>query len=299
MIINRPGAEFLYEGVIYRIGDTIIGNSESEYAGLLGSILEIRDGEDKETENDTPDIYCSFSNPVLPADISELEATFSDLYDEKKTLDDIILDMVIMAPEMLIIPERPAKTIKVYILTEDWSVNGDYGSTTRMFSDSLEAKACLNGSLAAEIASGCISDWIDSSEYETETSELSYEGWIKDRYCENHYSISIEESEMRLSDSVVGDVGRVYMDLCRFDDFAEQVEQWDKAGELSEQDYQKFIADKRIPDMISKNLSDIYWECYWEAVSETAHTLLSEYLSKNTHSRAESAGASQLGDDSE
>ena len=60
MLINKSGAEFLYNGITYRVGDVIIGSDQSEYAGLIGSILEIRDGDDKETENDTPDIYCSF-----------------------------------------------------------------------------------------------------------------------------------------------------------------------------------------------------------------------------------------------
>lgn len=101
MILSKNGEEFLYEGVVYRVGDVVIANDQSEYAGLKGTIFEIRDGADKETENDTPDIYCEFESPVLPEDIAELEATFSDLYQSPKTLDDICLDFVIMAPEML------------------------------------------------------------------------------------------------------------------------------------------------------------------------------------------------------
>ena len=38
MIINRPGAEFIYDGASYKIGDRIIGTAESEYEGLYGSI---------------------------------------------------------------------------------------------------------------------------------------------------------------------------------------------------------------------------------------------------------------------
>ena len=73
MLINKPGDEFMYDGNTYRVGDVIIGSDKSEYAGLIGSILEIRDGSDKETENDTPDIYCSFDPPVLPADIAKVD----------------------------------------------------------------------------------------------------------------------------------------------------------------------------------------------------------------------------------
>ena len=56
MIINRIGAEFEYEGTTYVVGAPIVGTSGSEYEGLYGTITEIRDGEDKETENETPDI---------------------------------------------------------------------------------------------------------------------------------------------------------------------------------------------------------------------------------------------------
>ena len=140
MLINKSGAEFLYNGITYRVGDVIIGSDQSEYAGLIGSILEIRDGNDKETENDTPDIYCSFDPPALPADIAKVEAVFSDLYDTQKTLDDICFDMVIMAPEMIIVPGQSKKSIKLYILSEDWAANGDTGHSSSIYSDPLEAE---------------------------------------------------------------------------------------------------------------------------------------------------------------
>ena len=170
MLINKPGAEFLYNGITYRVGDVIIGSDQSEYAGLIGSILEIRDGDDKETENDTPDIYCSFEPPALPADIAKVEAVFSTLYDTQKTLDDICFDMVIMAPEMIIVPGQSKKSIKLYILSEDWAAHGDTGHSSSIYSDPLEARARLNKALGNEIDSGCLSDWINTPEYQTEIS---------------------------------------------------------------------------------------------------------------------------------
>ena len=127
MIINQPGAEFFYENVCYKIGDRIVGTDASEYQGLLGSIIEIRDGEDKETENETPDIYCSFDDPVLPYDIAELEKRFSELYQCKKTIEDIALDEVIMAPEMIETIEQADKQLTkldIYLVSEDWAVKG-------------------------------------------------------------------------------------------------------------------------------------------------------------------------------
>lgn len=266
----------------------IIGSDQSEYAGLIGSIFEIRDGSDKETENDTPDIYCSFDPPVLPTDIAKVEAVFSDLYGTQKILDDICFDMVIMAPEMITVPGQSKKSIKLYILSEDWAANGGTGHSSSIYSDPLEARARLNEALGNEIDSGCLSDWINTPEYRTETSENSYEGWLDGFYCESHYAISLEERNVVLTPSVIGDVGRDYLDASRYEDFACQVEQWEEISELSEEDYQRYLADVRIPNMIDKGLSDTYWECYWEAVSETAHTLLREYMDRNTHSDTES-----------
>lgn len=110
MILNRTGAEFEYEGVTYTIGGAIVGTAESEYTGLYGRINAIHDGEDKETENETPDIYCEFDPPVMPHEVKTLEDTFSDLYHQPKTIADIVLDMVIMAPEMI----RPLDDLRSY-----------------------------------------------------------------------------------------------------------------------------------------------------------------------------------------
>ncbi len=289
MLINKPGAEFLYNGITYRVGDVIIGSDQSEYAGLIGSILEIRDGNDKETENDTPDIYCSFEPPVLPADIAKVEAVFSGLYGEKKELDDICFDMVIMAPEMIIVSGQSNKSIKLYILSEDWAAYGDTGHSSSIYSDPLEARARLNEMLRNEIDSGCLSDWINTPEYRIDVTENSYEGWLDGFYCESHYAISLEERDVVLTPSIIGDVGRAYLDVFQYEDFASQVKHWEEVGELSEEEYQQYLADKRIPNMIDKGLSDTYWECYWEAVSGAAHTLLREYLARNIHSGTESA----------
>ena len=194
-----------------------------------------------------------------------------------------------MAPEMIIVPGQAKKSIKLYILSEDWAANGDTGHSSSIYSDPLEARARLNEALGNEIDSGCLSDWINTPEYRTETSENSYEGWLDGFYCESHYAISLEERNVVLTPSVIGDVGRTYLDASRYEDFASQVEQWEEVGELSEEEYQRYLADVRIPNMIDKGLSDIYWECYWESVSEAAHTLLREYLARNTHSGTESA----------
>ena len=69
MILNKPGETFEYEGRKFMIGDQIIANGKSVYEGLFGTITETRDGEDKETENETPDLYCRFEEPDTPYEV--------------------------------------------------------------------------------------------------------------------------------------------------------------------------------------------------------------------------------------
>ena len=126
MIINKDGMRYTYNGTTYTIGAAVVATEESEYQGLCGIITEIRDGSDRETENDTPDIYCCFEPPLFPKEIHELEQRFSDLYQTPKKLDEITLDMVIMAPEMVrVISPDPSvcKTCKVYLLTMQFTTS--------------------------------------------------------------------------------------------------------------------------------------------------------------------------------
>ena len=109
MIYKKPGEEFWHEGICYKVGGRIVANEASDYAGLFGNILEIRTEDDRETDNDTPDIYCAFEAPVLSADRLALEQTFSQLYREQKHIEDLGLDMVIMGPEMIVPLEHPAQ----------------------------------------------------------------------------------------------------------------------------------------------------------------------------------------------
>lgn len=86
MILNRIGDKFEYEGLTYVIGAPIMGTPESEYEGLYGTITEIRDGEDKETENETPDLYCSFRVPALPYEAKSRKRFFPTCISSQRPL---------------------------------------------------------------------------------------------------------------------------------------------------------------------------------------------------------------------
>lgn len=291
MIYNVVGQEFIYEGVTYRVGAEVVGASESEYKGLIGSILEIRTEEDRETENDTPDIHCCFEQPCLPADIDDLERRFSSLHQTEKKLEDISLDYVIMAPEELLVLKSPRRTIEIYVLEEDWAVNDDYGHSTAVYADYYEAKAKLNELLGEEMKTGCLTDWMPKDNFQFDADENSYEGWLDGEYLLSHYHVVITKLPLQLPNSVYGTIGREFIDLCRAEDFVEQIEEWEEVGHLTDKQYQALIADKTIPERIHSALgkNDGYWESYWESVSEVAHKVVNEHIARNTHTEAESA----------
>lgn len=135
MIINQEGMRYTYNGMTYTVGAAVMATEASEYRGLYGTITEIRDGSDRETENDTPDIYCCFEPPLFQEEIQELEQRFTELYQSPKKLDEITLDMVIMAPEMVrVISADPSvcKTCKVYLLTMQFTTSWDSDCITEL-----------------------------------------------------------------------------------------------------------------------------------------------------------------------
>ena len=101
MLLQENRTRFCVDEKVFTVGGRVMANDASEYAGLCGTVAEIRSGADRETENDTPDIYCDFEPPASEEMLRELEARFSDLYGETKTIDDISLDCVIMSPDIL------------------------------------------------------------------------------------------------------------------------------------------------------------------------------------------------------
>ena len=291
MIYNVVGQEFIYEGVTYRVGAEVVGTAESDYRGLNGFILEIRTGDDRETENETPDIHCYFDPPCLPSDIEELEKRFTALYGTEKKLEDITLDYVIMAHEEILVLQSPRKTIEIYVFEEDWAANDEYGYSTEVFADYYEAKAKLNAKLEEEMKNGCLTDWMDDDEYQFDTDADSYEGWLDGWHATSHYSLSITKLTLNLPNSIYGTLGRDFIDLCRVEDFVEQIESWDNVGMLTDEQYQELISDKTIPERIHKALgmNDGYYGSYWESVSEVAHTVVNAYIAQNTYIGAESS----------
>lgn len=287
MILTEFGETYTYGGVEYIVGANVIANEASEYFGLIGTITEIRDGEDKETENDTPDVYCKFNPPCLPADIKKLEATFSDLYQQTKTMEDISLDMVIMAPEMLFLPgnRRGKQPFKVYYVKTDWANGGETGGYIGgPYTDFLEAKYRFEDDLGDELYNGdLLWIWKSLPNFCEEFSDNSYEAYLDGEYGLNHYAISIEERMVTPSSSFDMQRASEYKAECQMEDFVSQIAEWDEVGRLTEEQYARMTADRSIAERIESALgmNDSYWESYWQTVSEVARDEVQKYLAEN------------------
>ena len=285
MIINKSGAEFFHNGKTYVIGEPIYTADESDYRGLFGTIIEIRDGDDKETDNDTPDIYCALDEPVLPYDRKELEKRFSALYGEKKGIEDIILDFVILSPEMIVQVNSLTKNspnIDVFTITEECCSGGDTEIYTYFFTDYVLAKMKFHELIEADYENGLASGWKDSDEFITESEENSFSCWLDHEFSENHYSIKIEEEKLLIDSLMFKELGNAYIkeSLKRY--FYEQTSQWDEASALSDEEYNNLCASDDTAQKLLSELKSDTWllEQFWKSLSETSHRIISEYLKK-------------------
>ena len=285
MITKKPGAAVRYNGTTYTIGGEIVATEGSEYHGLFGIITEIRDGSDKETENETPDIYCSFEPPVIPCEIDALEERFENLYGEPKTIDTIAMDAVIMAPEMIRPLSAPPmlQGCHIYLVTEDWAVNGEPGRAVSVaYTNFEDAKRYLAKNLAEELNNGCIPLWKDKGTFMEDFAPEFYECYLAGEYCENHYYIAIEEKAIAASEQFLSEISDLYTASCQVEDFAAQMSGWPEVEQLTEEQYNRLIQDphlsKRVESALKNNES--YWESYWETVSMVAREIVDEYLAE-------------------
>lgn len=103
---------------ILNVGDMVASIPEEEYGGLVGTVVKIVPfgTEEQETENQMDDIYVDFRNEYTPSRKAELLSAFRQLYgDPDKEWEEICLDYVIMAPDMLLKVEKCLTDKKEYL----------------------------------------------------------------------------------------------------------------------------------------------------------------------------------------
>ena len=281
MIINRAGAQFTHEGVTYTVGDKIFSNDTSDFRGLFGYIKEIRTGDDRETDNDTPDIHCYFYPPFEPEAIAELESRFSALYRSPKKLEDIALDEVIMAPDMIQVVTSANSThmITAFRVEESWVIKGEPGMEVTPALDEMQAKQRMAELIHNESSEGCILEWRDDPQFEVEITPSFYECWLRDEYCENRYKVKITPVQICVSEELFESIGRRYVDGILRKHFAEQIEDWEELEGLTPMQIDEMIAAPNVPERIKKQLNENGYliESYWESLSEAAFDLVKKY----------------------
>lgn len=281
MIINRIGAQFTYEGVTYTIGDKIFSNETSDFRGLFGYIKEIRTGDDRETDNDTPDFHCYFYPPFEPEAIAELESRFSHLYLSPKKLEDIALDEVIMAPDMIQVVTSAKSThmITAFQVEESWVIKGEPGMEVTPALDEMQAKQRMAELIHTERTEGCILEWCNDPQLEMEIAPNFYECWLRDEYCENRYKVKITPIHICVSQELFESIGGRYVDAILRKHFAEQIEDWEELEGLTDTQVTEMIAAANVPIRIKKQLNENGYliESYWESVSEASFDLVKKY----------------------
>lgn len=271
MKYNKSGEMFFYEDKMFIVGEEVYA-TECDYAGLLGRITEIRTGEDRDTENEGPDIYCSFYSPILKQDAALLSKM-------RLGCEDLSLDLVIMAPEMLI-PTREVGAglpkMKVYAVIEDCIVDGEEHPTKRLFADLKHAEIVMRQLIHRERESGCISKWKTKHFFvEEQYSEQYYTAYYKNEYCFNHYTIYVEEVELSLSVLFAEQMLPVCLGMKYREDVAEQIMPW----EITEEARRTSVNDPNLYAMVASLLdkNERYQEEYAEVIVEVAHKLTSEH----------------------
>ena len=271
MIYNKNGEMFFYEKKMFVIGEEVLA-SDSDYAGLLGTIKEIRTGEDRDTDNEGPEVYCSFRIPILKQDAEFVKKMrFGD--------EDLSLDLVIMAPEMLL-PTRMVgsglPTLTVYAVVEDCMVDGEDHGDTRLYSDKKHAEIVIRQSIEKERESGCIAGWKSSPLLvEEQYDDLYFTAYYKNEYCFNHYTVYLREMELSLSIPLINNLTPICLAMKYRKEIAEQIESW----KIPEAVKRTAINDPSLYIRVESALSDkeLYKEEYNEAISEVAYRLTDEH----------------------
>lgn len=280
MIINEQGAKYETEGKTFVIGERIYVTDESNYRGLFGTVIEIRDGKDKETENNTVDIHCALDEPVLPFEKEEFEKRLSELYQAKKSIDDIALDYVILSPDMLMpikSGDENTEKIELYIVQEEYC-DDELGVNNYYFTDYILAKQKLNEIVAEDFRDGYVSEWQKNDEFKFESGKDYYEAWIDGCHCEKHYTAQIFHEFLCLSKDTFGKIGKAYINEYLRNCFKEQTEQWDGLDELGDEGYEKLLNSKDLPHRIKEKLEsdEAYLEKFWEAFSSVCFDIIRE-----------------------
>lgn len=193
MILNKTGEQYIHNGITYTVGGEVFVVDEGPYEGLIGMITEIRDGEDRETDNDTVDIYCDFNLPAIRCECERLAGRFSILHGQPMSLDEINLEQVIMASEMIRSLANENKDTTIHVLTEEWCNDNGFGRDIFVYTDPRKATAKMLQLIRDDKRDGSMSDWMHMNDFVEEFNGHKYSAWLDNDYEGYHYNLEVEE----------------------------------------------------------------------------------------------------------
>jgi len=193
MILNKTGDQYIHNGITYTVGGEVFVVEEGPYEGLIGTITEIRDGEDMETDNETVDIYCDFDLPTIRCECERLAGRFSILHGQSMSLDEINLEQVIMALEMIRLLANENNDTTIHVLTEEWCSDNGYGRDIFVYTDPRKAKAKMMQLIRDDKRDGSMSEWMHQDDFVEEFDGHKYSAWLDNDYDGYHYNLEMHE----------------------------------------------------------------------------------------------------------
>ena len=183
-----------------------------------------------------------------------LEQTFSELYGAPKRVEDLGLELVIMAPEMLTplaVPEQAYPQGTLYVVVSHWATDGEFGSYEAPFTNLMDAQRQFHDDLKNELESGCVEKWREKSQFAEEETAESYECYLDGEYCENHFYLSIEKRPLPLAPEFIRTVAAAYEDECAREDFLDKAQALPEYLALTEDQKKQLLHNADIKGRIS------------------------------------------------
>ena len=285
MILKENAQPYLIGERMYCVGDLVYANRHSEYEGLFGRIIEIRDGKDKLTELSAPELVCAFTKPVLPDVIHRLERRISRRDRRPKMLHEIDLTRVILPVEAttVIEDENPVSyDVGCFRLNVEWIIDGSKSTFSLLFSDYLAARKRFMDMLETEINSGCIDAWSRCDEFFVNCDKEWFECWLVGQCDSNHYRIALDKENLRLTADAVQAIGQLYLDQQFHRDFALRISESRATDKLPEDMQRHIIEDLCIPDYVRKAIEECpsFKEAYQEVLDVAARKLMIQYAQR-------------------
>lgn len=90
------------------------------------------------------------------------------------------------------------RNIPVYLLEENWAIDGEVKNETSLFSDYNGAKQRMDQKIKAENEKGILKMWKENADYEEDASDGSFEAWIDGFYASDHFCLCIQKKFLQL-----------------------------------------------------------------------------------------------------